>query len=78
MYLQQLGMYSKFCPYLSYLYSDPQLNLAIVMDGTQWEVTYVSWEDYTKAVLEAKDEMWISFEKADLIIGGMNFAIDFM
>jgi hypothetical protein len=48
------------------------------MDGTQWEVTYVSWEDYTKAVLEAKDEMWISFEKADLIIGGMNFAIDFM
>ena len=48
------------------------------MDDMEWSVTYVTWDDYTKAVLKGTGEMWVSFEKADLIIGGMDFSCDFM
>lgn len=78
MFIQQLGTYPKFYPHLLFIYSNAQLNLAIEMDEKDWKVTYVSWKDYTDAVLEGKGEMWNSFEKADLIIGGMDFSCDFM
>jgi hypothetical protein len=48
------------------------------MKGLGWEVTYVSWVDYKKALLEGGGELWESFEEADLVFGGMDFSCDFL
>jgi hypothetical protein len=71
-------MYPNFYRYLLFIHRNAQLNLAIEMDEKGWNVTYVSCEDYTEAVLKGEGEMWTRFEKADLIIGGMDFSCDFM
>ena len=43
-----------------------------------WNLMYVSWDDYKKAILEGKGDMWKSFEDADLVFGGMDFSCDFL
>ena len=42
------------------------------------QLTYMNWERYKSATLERAGHNWDTLTGADLIIGGLNFSIDFM
>jgi hypothetical protein len=45
---------------------------------SKWSVSYLSWKAFRKAMLRPQGEIWEKMTNADLVIGGMNFSIDFM
>ena len=47
-------------------------------DQALWDVSYLSWKVFQKAVLSGKGVTWDSLMNADLVIGGMDFSIDFL
>jgi hypothetical protein len=47
-------------------------------DEARWKVSYLSWKVFQKAVLSGKGVMWDSMMQADLVMGGMDFSIDFL
>jgi hypothetical protein len=61
--------------FISYNY---QLNLSFDMRDWDWNVEYVSWDDYKEAFLAGKGDRWAEFKRADLIFGGMDFSCDFL
>lgn len=38
----------------------------------------MSWEAFRKAVLSARGDTWDDMRNGDLVVGGMDFAMDFM
>ena len=44
----------------------------------EWEVSYLPWRDFRAAVLSGKGDRWNSLMKGDLVMGGMDFSIDFL
>jgi hypothetical protein len=57
-----------------------QLNLAFEMkDMSSWfQLAYMNWERYKSATLDRAGSDWDSLTGADLIVGGLNFSMDFM
>jgi outer membrane protease len=47
-------------------------------DEDRWKVSYLSWKVFQKAVLSGQGITWDSMMNADLVIGGMDFSIDFL
>lgn len=50
-------------------------------DGTgvfQWDVAYISWKDFFKAVIGQKGHIWDKIVSAHLVCGGLDFSCDFM
>ena len=43
-----------------------------------WEVRYLNWEAYANALQERGGQLWTDLLKADIIMGGINFATDFL
>lgn len=46
--------------------------------GDSVQLTYMNWEKYKSATLERAGHNWDTLTGADLIIGGLNFSLDFM
>jgi hypothetical protein len=48
--------------------------------GDSWEVTLVDWESFFKVMVEReRNPSWrILWELTDLLVGGLNFDVDFM
>jgi hypothetical protein len=44
----------------------------------EWDLQYVSWEDYKLALVDGKGVLWDRFIAADLVFGGMDFSCDFL
>lgn len=44
----------------------------------KWVVSYVSWKTFRKAVLSGKGKVWDEMMNGDLVMGGMDFTVDFM
>ncbi|KAF8324810.1 hypothetical protein F5887DRAFT_1086014 [Amanita rubescens] len=44
----------------------------------QWEVNYVTWREYSKAIISSEGHTWDMCISAKLICGGLNFSSDFM
>jgi len=44
----------------------------------RWDLRYVAWREFRTAILEREGELWREMEDGDLVIGGMDFSIDFM
>jgi hypothetical protein len=47
-------------------------------DEAGWKVSYLGWKDFQKAVLSGTGGTWDSLMKGDLVMGGMDFSIDFL
>ena len=47
-------------------------------DDGQWKVSYLSWTDFQQAVFSEKGTLWDKMIKGDLVIGEMDFSIDFL
>ena len=43
-----------------------------------WNLTYLSWRSFREAVLRGKGDLWDGLVESDLVIGGMDFAMDFL
>ena len=43
-----------------------------------WNLTYVSWQDFSHAILAMEGDLWTQMVKGDLVIGGMDFHSDFL
>lgn len=48
------------------------------MKDRDWNLYYVSWNEYKFALVSGEGEMWRKFEDADLVFGGMDFSCDFL
>ena len=72
----------RIIPTYSYLLNQEQLLLATEMleGGNSWEVTLVDWESFFKVMVEREgNPSWrILWELTDLLVGGLNFDVDFM
>jgi hypothetical protein len=44
----------------------------------RWDVTYLNWRTFREAVLSGEGEVWDGLVQGALVIGGMDFAMDFM
>jgi hypothetical protein len=44
----------------------------------QWNISYLGWDAFRRAVLSGQGQIWDEMMKGDLVIGGMDFSIDFM
>jgi hypothetical protein len=42
------------------------------------QLTYMNWEKYKIAMLKRTGNNWDTLTGADLVIGGLNFSMDFM
>jgi hypothetical protein len=65
------------CPDLT---RSPQLTLPIEMMEHKdlWQVKFLSWKVFSKAVITQKGATWDLLNKADLLIGGVNFTNNFL
>lgn len=48
------------------------------MKENGWELEYVGWEDFKRAILKGGGLLWERLQRCHLVVGGMDFTIDFM
>jgi hypothetical protein len=44
----------------------------------QWDVNYVTWREFSKAVIGKRGHIWDKIISAHLVCGGLDFSCDFM
>lgn len=44
----------------------------------KWDVNYVTWKEFSKAIITQKGPIWEKSISADLLCGGLDFSSDFM
>jgi hypothetical protein len=44
----------------------------------KWDINYLTWKEFSNAMITQKGHIWEKCLLADLVCGGLNFSYDFM